>query len=88
MILLIELVGFLSFFVFLSLNSFSIDSCSIYDTDIFKGRLSDKSVCMEGRQDQGKYRHYDVHSLYGWSQAPPTLQLVVFFFYFLMKIAS
>lgn len=36
-------------------------------------RLSDKTICMAGIQgDQKSYRHYDVHSLYGWSQAVAT----------------
>ncbi|KAG1696097.1 Sucrase-isomaltase, intestinal [Nymphon striatum] len=38
-----------------------------------KGRLSQKTLCMIGEQDDGKKRHYDVHSLYGWSQTLPTL---------------
>ncbi|ESP05177.1 hypothetical protein LOTGIDRAFT_102400, partial [Lottia gigantea] len=36
-------------------------------------RLSDKTLCLVGRQgDRGQYSHYDVHSLYGWSQTMPT----------------
>ncbi|KAG1696088.1 Maltase-glucoamylase, intestinal [Nymphon striatum] len=38
-----------------------------------KERLSQKTLCMIGEQDDGKKRHYDVHSLYGWSQTLPTL---------------
>ncbi|XP_053395701.1 maltase-glucoamylase-like [Mercenaria mercenaria] len=41
----------------------------------FEGRLSDKTICMVSRQgNNGEYRHYDVHSLYGWSEAPSTLK--------------
>ncbi|GBO00929.1 Maltase-glucoamylase, intestinal [Araneus ventricosus] len=39
-------------------------------------RLSKLTLCMESFQDNGaiSYRHYDVHSLYGWSQTQPTLE--------------
>lgn len=48
-------------------------------TKSFEGRLSDKSICMISRQGKdGEYRHYDVHSLYGWSEAPPTLRLLIY----------
>ncbi|CAF3769343.1 unnamed protein product [Rotaria sp. Silwood1] len=47
------------------------------------GRLSDHTLCMtalQGEIDPGtgkpKYRHYDVHSLYGWSQTKPTLDAI------------
>ncbi|NXE53142.1 MGA protein, partial [Casuarius casuarius] len=36
-----------------------------------------KTPCMEGQQhlpDETPVRHYDVHSLYGWSQTRPTLE--------------
>ena len=37
--------------------------------------ISDKTICMRALQGEGgKYKHYDVHSLYGWSQTEPTLQ--------------
>ncbi|XP_068879916.1 sucrase-isomaltase, intestinal [Aphelocoma coerulescens] len=41
--------------------------------------LSFKTMCMEGQQylaDGTPVRHYDVHSLYGWSQAKPTLEVL------------
>lgn len=32
-------------------------------------RLHDRTLCMVARQgDQEVYSHYDVHSLYGWSE--------------------
>ncbi|GBM96247.1 Maltase-glucoamylase, intestinal, partial [Araneus ventricosus] len=39
-------------------------------------RLSKMTLCMESVHDNGaiSYRHYDVHSLYGWSQTQPTLE--------------
>jgi hypothetical protein len=38
-------------------------------------RISDKTLCMIGLQGENdQYKHYDVHSLYGWSQTTPTLQ--------------
>ncbi|MPC58268.1 putative maltase-glucoamylase 2 [Portunus trituberculatus] len=38
-------------------------------------RLSDKTICMEAQQgEQRELTHYDVHNLYGWSQAQPTLE--------------
>ena len=47
----------------------------LYDTENVKKPLPDKTLCMNGVQgDQGQYRHYDVHSLYGWRQAPITLE--------------
>lgn len=39
--------------------------------------LSSKTLCMEGQQilsDGTSLRHYDVHSLYGWSQTRPTYE--------------
>ncbi|XP_060236113.1 probable maltase-glucoamylase 2 isoform X2 [Meriones unguiculatus] len=41
--------------------------------------LSSKTLCMESEQilpDGSRVRHYDVHSLYGWSQARPTYEAV------------
>uniref|UniRef100_H0X529 Uncharacterized protein n=1 Tax=Otolemur garnettii TaxID=30611 RepID=H0X529_OTOGA len=43
------------------------------------GGLSSKTLCMESRQvlaDGSTVRHYDVHSLYGWSQTRPTYEAV------------
>lgn len=38
-------------------------------------RLSDKTICMEAQQGEHReFSHYDVHNLYGWSQAQPTLE--------------
>lgn len=32
-------------------------------------------MCMSAVQgDQGQYSHYDVHSLYGWSETKPTYE--------------
>ncbi|KAL4237199.1 hypothetical protein ACF0H5_005579 [Mactra antiquata] len=44
-----------------------------YVPSILDGVLSTKTLCMQALQKDGKYRHYDVHSLYGWSEAIPTL---------------
>ncbi|XP_075862342.1 putative maltase-glucoamylase 2 [Microcebus murinus] len=41
--------------------------------------LSSKTLCMESQQilpDGSPVRHYDVHSLYGWSQTRPTYEAV------------
>ncbi|XP_054582612.1 putative maltase-glucoamylase-like protein FLJ16351 [Eptesicus fuscus] len=41
--------------------------------------LSNKTLCMESEQtlhDGSRVRHYDVHSLYGWSQTRPTYEAV------------
>uniref|UniRef100_A0A0B7B0J4 Glycoside hydrolase family 31 TIM barrel domain-containing protein n=1 Tax=Arion vulgaris TaxID=1028688 RepID=A0A0B7B0J4_9EUPU len=46
-----------------------------WDTGSKLGRLSDKTICMstvQGNNDE--YSHYDVHSLYGWSQTDATLE--------------
>nr|KAG5714023.1 hypothetical protein BaRGS_020351 [Batillaria attramentaria] len=41
----------------------------IFDTGNRAAKLSDKTVCMNSVQgNTGEYRHYDVHSLYAWSQ--------------------
>ncbi|KAL8616023.1 hypothetical protein ACOMHN_014985 [Nucella lapillus] len=46
----------------------------MYDGPNDRQLLSSKTLCMNGVQgDQGEYRHYDVHNLYGWSQSPPTM---------------
>ncbi|XP_023324355.1 sucrase-isomaltase, intestinal [Eurytemora carolleeae] len=34
--------------------------------------LPDKTICLDAEQNFG--RHYDTHSLYGWSQSEPTLR--------------
>ena len=40
-------------------------------------RLSDKTICMNTRQgNNGEYLHYDVHSLYGYSEAIATEKYV------------
>jgi maltase-glucoamylase len=45
----------------------------IYLEPVDNGRLSVSTVCMIAVQgDSDQYRHYDVHSLYGWSQTEPT----------------
>ncbi|KAK7081084.1 hypothetical protein SK128_022647, partial [Halocaridina rubra] len=38
------------------------------------GRISEHTICMSGNQTDGanNYLHYDVHSLYGWSEAVAT----------------
>ncbi|XP_064476914.1 maltase-glucoamylase-like isoform X2 [Ornithodoros turicata] len=42
-----------------------------------KNRLRDKTICMVGVQgDRNQYRHYDVHNLYGWSQAVATHKVI------------
>uniref|UniRef100_A0A452UGQ7 Maltase-glucoamylase n=1 Tax=Ursus maritimus TaxID=29073 RepID=A0A452UGQ7_URSMA len=41
--------------------------------------LGSKTLCMESEQilpDGSRVRHYDVHSLYGWSQTRPTYEAV------------
>ncbi|XP_053782529.1 probable maltase-glucoamylase 2 isoform X1 [Desmodus rotundus] len=41
--------------------------------------LSSRTLCMESEQvlpDGSRARHYDVHSLYGWSQTRPTYEAV------------
>ncbi|KAL6030231.1 hypothetical protein STEG23_035759, partial [Scotinomys teguina] len=43
------------------------------------GGLSSKTLCMESEQilpDGSRVQHYDVHSLYGWSQTRPTYEAV------------
>lgn len=38
-------------------------------------RLSDKTICMSALQGPDRqFNHYDVHNLYGLSQAEPTLE--------------
>uniref|UniRef100_A0A0P4VW06 DUF5110 domain-containing protein n=1 Tax=Scylla olivacea TaxID=85551 RepID=A0A0P4VW06_SCYOL len=36
--------------------------------------MADKTLCLSA--SEAPYRHYDVHSLYGWAQAEPTLRAV------------
>lgn len=48
-----------------------------------------KTPCMEGQQylpDGTPVRHYDVHSLYGWSQTKPTLEWVNFPYFSVVSI--
>ena len=45
----------------------------IYLEPVDNGKLSVSTICMTAVQgDNDQYRHYDVHSLYGWSQTEPT----------------
>ncbi|XP_070183432.1 maltase-glucoamylase-like [Littorina saxatilis] len=44
-----------------------------FDTPQRAARMSDKTMCMNAVQgNSGEHRHYDVHSLYAWSQASST----------------
>lgn len=51
-------------------------------------RLSDKTMCMIGEHElianANKVSHYNLHSLYGWSQTEPTLRHF-FLFLFIQK---
>ena len=39
----------------------------------FHERLSTMTICMNTVQgEKGEFRHFDVHSLYGWSESQPT----------------
>ena len=41
----------------------------------FSQPLNTKTVCMNAVQGENdEYLHYDVHSLYGWSESRPTLE--------------
>ena len=41
----------------------------------FTEPLNAKTICMDALQgEKGEYRHFDVHSLYGWSESKPTLE--------------
>ena len=40
--------------------------------------MADKTLCMDDRQDFGI--HNDVHNLFGWSEAEPTLAYVLISF--------
>ncbi|XP_013421015.1 sucrase-isomaltase, intestinal [Lingula anatina] len=44
-----------------------------YDSESREARLSDNTLCMIAEQEDGQQLHYNVHSLYGWSQTEPTL---------------
>ncbi|XP_063956333.1 maltase-glucoamylase-like [Lytechinus pictus] len=65
----------------------SVDGCSenIYDLPPYVPRISgggpiyDKTICMNSVQqldDNRKENHYNMHSLYGWSQTIPTVDAV------------
>ena len=56
------------------LSSF-VEAAYLHDNSNTKIRISDKTICMVSRQgNNNEYQHYDVHSLYGWSQTEPTLK--------------
>lgn len=47
----------------------------VHDETNKKKRLSEKTICMTSRHgDKNDLQHYNVHSLYGWSQTQPTLE--------------
>ncbi|KAL5015728.1 hypothetical protein ScPMuIL_005317, partial [Solemya velum] len=55
-------------------SSFVYDELATSGSEGRKAQITDKTICLVARQgDMNKYRHYDVHSLYGWSQNQPTL---------------
>lgn len=43
----------------------------------FGDRISDKTLCMIGEQNNGLYKHYDVHNLYGWSESIATYEALL-----------
>ena len=62
-----------------------IQSISLYVLGIFKNPvgpekdLLQKTICMDAIQGlNGGTLHYNVHSLYGWSQSKPTQKYVYF----------
>ncbi|XP_033109455.1 maltase-glucoamylase, intestinal-like [Anneissia japonica] len=64
----------------------SVNGCSENELDvppykpaIYGERLADKTLCMNFQQHRTETEmsnHYNMHSLYGWSQTPVTLQAV------------
>ncbi|OXB62287.1 hypothetical protein ASZ78_012335 [Callipepla squamata] len=58
-------------------KSIKFDGLWIVNLGFRSEGLTYKTPCMEGQQylpDGTPVRHYDVHSLYGWSQTRPTLE--------------
>lgn len=45
-------------------------------TGVLGSVLAEKTTCPDSTQDNGSQLHYDVHSLYGLSQAMQTVPLV------------
>ena len=57
------------------LFSLFTEAAFVHDTNVTQIRISDKTICMIARQgNNNEYQHYNVHSLYGWSQTLPTLE--------------
>ena len=58
-------------------GGFPITSSFSADLESRDRGLSSRTLCMESEQvlpDGSRVRHYDVHSLYGWSQTRPTYE--------------
>lgn len=58
-------------------SSYHITTSSSSDLESRDRGLSSKTLCMEGEQilpDGSPVQHYNVHSLYGWSQTRPTYE--------------
>jgi hypothetical protein len=53
-------------FLFYIENTWKFDDDSLIEK---KARLSQKTICMISLQGKEEYLHYDVHSLYGYSQS-------------------
>ena len=52
-----------------------VEAAYLHDKEDVEIRVSDKTICMVSTQgNNNEYQHYDVHSLYGWSQTEPTLK--------------
>ncbi|KAL3869416.1 hypothetical protein ACJMK2_042100, partial [Sinanodonta woodiana] len=56
------------------INNNTLDNPPYKPRGVFGMYLSDKTLCMVALQKNGTLRHYDVHSLYGWSQTEHTLR--------------
>lgn len=51
------------------------EAAFLHDSPERQGRLSDKTICLSTVQGEtGNLRHYDVHSLYGYSQTSITME--------------
>lgn len=56
-------------------ENIKIKAAYLYDTNEKKTKLSDKSICMIGRQGENdEFKHFDVHNMYGYTESIPSFE--------------
>lgn len=76
---------FFFYFVYTKIQLFIFHQCNRWDDPPYRtgaaygNRLSDKTLCLIGEQTNGvkKFKHYDVHNLYGYTETIATYEAML-----------